>query len=93
MKKKEMLPLTNKGNQSYHEQNTCYICKKEFKTDHNDKKTIKYKVRDHYSYTGQYKSAAYNVCNLRQKIPKEIPVVFQNGFKYDFHFIIIELAK
>ena len=41
MKKKEMLPLTNKENQSYHEQNTCYICKKEFKTDYNDKKTIK----------------------------------------------------
>ena len=52
-----------------------------------------YDVRDHYSYTGQYKSAAYNVCNLRQIIPKEIPVVFQNSLKYDFHFIIIELAK
>ena len=44
MKKKEMLPLTNKENQSYHEQNTCYICKKEFKTDHNDKKTIKQEI-------------------------------------------------
>ena len=91
MKKKEMLPLTNKENQPYYEQSTCYICKKEFKTDYNDKKY--YKVRDHYSYTDQYKGAAYNVRNLRQKIPKETPAVLQNGFKYEFHFIIIELAK
>ena len=25
-----MIPLTNEENQSYHEQNTCYVCKKEF---------------------------------------------------------------
>ena len=25
--------------------------------------------------------------------PKEIPVVFHNGFTYDYHFIINKLAK
>ena len=43
MKKKEMVPLTVDENQSYHEHNICYVCKKEFST--NDKKYCK--VRDH----------------------------------------------
>ena len=30
---------------------------------------------------------------MRYKIPKEIPVVFHNGFIYDYHFIIKELVK
>ena len=32
-------------------------------------------------------------CNLRYKIPKEIPVVFHNGSTYDYHFTIKELVK
>ena len=38
-------------------------------------------------------SAAHNVCNLRYKTPKEIPLVFYNGSKYDYHFITKELAE
>ena len=34
-----------------------------------------------------------NICNLRYKVPKEIPVVFHNGSNYDYHFIIKELVK
>ena len=30
---------------------------------------------------------------MRCKIPKEIPLVFQNGSAYDYHFIIKELAE
>ena len=30
---------------------------------------------------------------LRQKTPKEISVIFNNGSTYDYHFIINELAK
>ena len=33
------------------------------------------------------------MCNLRYKIPKEIPVVFHNGPTYDYHFIIKEFVK
>ena len=36
---------------------------------------------------------SYNICNLRYKIPKEIPVVFHNGSTYNYHFIIEQLAK
>ena len=42
----------------------------------NDKKYLK--VRDHYHYSGKYRRAAYSRCNLRYKIPSEIPVVFRN---------------
>ena len=62
---------------------------KEF--DKSDKKH--HKVRDHYHYTGKYKEAAHSICNLRYKVPKEIPVVFHNGSTYDYHFIIKELVK
>ena len=51
------------------------------------------KIRDHCHYTGKYRGAAHNICNLRYKIPKEIPTVFHNGSTYDYHFIIKELAK
>ena len=52
------------------------------------------KVRDHCHYTGKFRGATLNNCNLRYKIPKEIPIVFHNGSStYDYHFIIKQLAK
>ena len=50
-------------------------------------------MRDHCHYTGKYRGAVHNICNLRYKIPKEIPIVFHNGSTYDYHFIIKELVK
>ena len=73
--KKRTIQLTTEEKIHYNEQEICYICKKEF--DKSDKKH--YKVRDHCHYTGKYRGAAHNICNLRYKIPKEIPVVFHNG--------------
>ena len=87
--KKKMIPLTTEEKINYNEQEICYTCKKEF--DASDKKN--YKVRDHCHYTGKHRGAAHNICNLRYKIPKEIPVVFHNGSTYDYHFIIKELVK
>ena len=51
------------------------------------------KVRDHCHYTGKYRGAAHSNCNLNYKIPKEIPVVFHNGSKYGYHFIIKQSAR
>ena len=51
------------------------------------------KVTDHCLYTGKYKGAGHNICKLRYKGPKEILVVFHNGSKYDYHFIIKELVE
>ena len=70
--KKKMTPLTTKGKIDHNEQEICYICKKEF--DKNNKKH--YKVRGHCHYRGKYRGAAHDICNLRYKIPKEIPVYF-----------------
>ena len=72
-----------------------YICKKEFNTDKNDKNAfmLYHKETDHCHYTGKYRGAAHNICNLRFKIPKEIPLVFHNGSTYDYHFTINEQAK
>ena len=87
--KKKMIPLTTEEKLCYNKQKICYICKKEF--NDNDKK--QQKVIYHCHYTGKYKGPANNICNLRYKVPKEIPVVFHNGSIYDYHFIIKELVK
>ena len=55
--------------------------------------TKHYKARDHYHFTGKHRGAAHNISNLRYKIQKDILLVFHNGSKYDYHFIIKELAK
>ena len=86
--KKKMILLTMEEKVHYNKQKICYICKKEFS---NDKKN--YKVRDHCHYTGKYRGAAHNICNLRYNVPKEIPIAFHNGSTYDYHFIIKELVK
>ena len=83
-KKKIMTPLTKEEEDNYNKENICYICKKEFNND---------KVRDHCHFTGKYRGAAHNTCNLRYKIPKNIPIIFHNGSTYDYQFIIKELAS
>ena len=80
--KKKMIPLTTEEKIYHNKQKICYICKKEF--DISNKKH--HKVRDHCHYTGKYRGTAHNICNLRYKILKEIPVVFHNGSTYDYHF-------
>ena len=65
-----------------------------FSTDDNNKKY--HKVRDHCHCIEKYRGAAHDICNLRYKIPKEIPVVFHNGsiiISYDYHFIKKELTE
>ena len=89
--KKEMIPLTKKEEKRHNKQKVCHICKKGFSSDDSNKKH--HKVRDHFHYTGKYRGTAHDICNLRYKIPKEIPAVFHNGSTYDYHFIIKELAE
>ena len=87
--KNDMIPLIKKEEENQNNQKVCCIYKKEF--DMNYKKN--YKVRDHCHYAGKYRGAAHNICNLRYKIPKEVPVVFHNGSTYDYHFKTKELVK
>ena len=50
--KKERVSLTKEEKKTYREQVICYICRKRFSTDDNNKKY--HKVRDHCHYTGKY---------------------------------------
>jgi hypothetical protein len=51
-----------------------------------------YKVNDHCHYTGKYRGAAHNSCNLRMRQPKFIPVLFHNLEGYDAHLFIKNLG-
>ena len=90
-----MIPLTDNENKFYEERKECHISQKEFCYDKNEKKKFKLyqKVRCHCHYTGKFRGAAHSICNLNYKVPQEIPVKIHNGSKYDYHFIIRELAE
>ena len=49
--------------------------------DKNVKKKFKLytKVRDRYQYTGKFKGVAHSICNLRYRVPQEIPVKIHKG--------------
>ena len=64
----------------------CWICKGEFNDDKN------YKVRDHCHFTGRYRGAAHNNCNLKYRKPNFTPVVFHNLSGYDSHLFIKNLG-
>ena len=51
------------------------------------------KVRDHCHFTGKYRGAAHNICNLRFKKPKFTPVIFHNLSGYDSHLFVNNLGK
>ena len=89
--KKEMILLTKKEEKNHNKQKVCHICRKEFSTDGSNNKY--HKVKDHCHYTEKYRGVAHDICNLRYKTSKEIPVVFHNGSTYDYHFIINNLAE
>ena len=51
------------------------------------------KVSDHWYYIGGYRGGVHSICNLKYSLPKKMSTVFHNGFNYNYHFIIKELAK
>ena len=71
----------------------CWICKGEF-DDTVDEKGYKKneKVKDHCHYTGRFRGAAHNSCNLKYKKPNFIPVIFHNLSGYDSHLFIKNLG-
>ena len=77
----------------FNEATKCWICKGEF-DDTPDAKGYRKgeKVRDHCHYTGRFRGAAHNFCNLKYKKPKFIPVVFHNLSGYDSHLFIKNLG-
>ena len=78
------LSLTGKEQKSFEEATICHICSKKLEKD---------KVRDHCHFTGKYRGAAHNKCNLECRKPKVLPVIFHNLQGYDAHLFIKQLAK
>ena len=62
----------------------CHICNEELGKD---------RVRDHCHLSGKFRGAAYEICNLKYKIPKFFPVVFDNLSGYDSHLFIKTLVS
>ena len=78
------LILTRTEQKSFDAAQICHICNHELKED---------KVRDHCHFTGQYRGAAHNKCNLQCRKPKILPVIFHNLQGYDAHLFIKQLAR
>ena len=69
--------------QQYEKETKCWICKGELNND---------KFRDHCHFTGRYRGAAHNSCNLKYRKPNFTPVVFHNLSGYDSHLFIKNLG-
>ena len=69
----------------------CHICEKKLLV-YEETGEI-FKVRDHCHFTGKYRGAAHNKCNLNCRKPMVLPVVFHNLQGYDSHLFIKQLAK
>ena len=88
-----MIQLTYEEIKFYNKQEVCHMCKKRFCTDeHDENYKNKKKVKDHCHSTRKFRGAAHSDCNLKYKVPNNIPIVIHNA-SYDTHFIINQLAE
>ena len=71
--------MTEKDKENFAKAEQCHICDMPLDED---------KVRDHCHFTGKFRGAAHNECNLKYKVPKFIPVIFHNLSGYDSHLFI-----
>ena len=79
----KMMIFGEKEKEQYEKETKCWICKGELNND---------KVRDHCHFTGRYRGAAHNSCNLKYIKPNFTPVVFHNLSGYDAHLFIKNLG-
>ena len=78
------LKLTQDQQRLFDKAEYCHICNTELGDD---------RVRDHCHFTGRYRGAAHNSCNLQCKKPRILPVIFHNLQGYDAHLFIKQLAS
>ena len=82
------LKLTPTEQESFNKAVECHICKKELLNDGGADK-----VRDHCHFTGKYRGAAHDNCNLQCRKPMILPVIFHNLQGYDAHLFIKQLSQ
>ena len=76
--------ITMEEEEQFKQASDCWICRK--------KLNIQDRVRDHCHYTGRYRGAAHNICNLKYSKPNNISVFFHNLTGYDSHLFIKKLG-
>ena len=81
---KEKMIITEEEEEQFNQASICWICGKLL--------NIKDSVRDHCHYTGRYRGAAHNYCNLKYRKPNDISVFFHNLTGYDSHLFIKKLG-
>ena len=79
--------LTKEEEKEFQSATICHICEEKLSLDK------KSKVRDHCHFTGKYRGAAHNQCNLSCRKPLILPVIFHNLQGYEAHLFIKQLAK
>ena len=89
--KPKPLKLTPEEEKDFKSAKVCHICEQEFGVY--EKTEEIFKVRDHCHFTGKYRGAAHNQCNLKCRKPLILPVVFHNLQGYDSHLFMKQLAK
>ena len=77
--------LTKEEEKQFNIASDCWICGEELENNN--------KVRNHCHYTGRYRGAAHNICNLNYSKPKGVPVFFHNLTGYDSHLFIKKLGS
>ena len=85
---KRCIIFKDKEREQFNQETRCWICIGEF----DDKNKNKKKVLDHCHFTGRYRGAAHNLCNLNYRKPNFTPVVFHNLSGYDSHLFIKNLG-
>ena len=83
IEEKKMI-FTKEDIKQFEKASDCWICGKELGND---------KVRDHCHFTGRYRGAAHQNCNLNYRKPKSISVFFHNLSGYDSHLFIKKLGS
>ena len=79
----EKMVITAEEQEQFNQASDCWICKKLLNLDD--------RVRDHCHFTGRYRGAACNICNLKYSKPNNISVFFHNLTGYDSHLFIKKL--
>ena len=80
----EKMIITEEEEEQFKQASNCWICGKLL--------NLKDRVRDHCHYTGRYRGAAHNICNLKYSKPNNISVFFHNLTGYDSHLFIKKLG-
>ena len=79
----EPMKITEEEQEQFNQASKCWICEKLL--------NLQDRVRDHCHFTGRYRGAACNICNLKYCKPNNISVFFHNLSGYDSHLFIKKL--